>query len=144
MIIPYNSYKSMAKVEPTTKYKKGHIAPEYLRFELHRICLVEATVKPGARQSYAKRVLQYDEDFWGIVTQDVYDARGALWRSDMCVSAHAYEVPGVQIFMNLHFDLPSGISSVNYDYSDYDNMPISDQREDESYFLPDQIRRMGQ
>jgi hypothetical protein len=144
MIIPYNTYRSMAKVAPTTKYKKGHISPEYLRFELHRVWVVEATVKPGARQSYAKRVIQYDEDSWAAITQDVYDARGNLWRTDLLPSAHAYEIPGVQIFMNLHFDLPSGISSVNYDYSDYDNMPIFDQREDESYFLPDQMRRMGQ
>ncbi|MCY1532383.1 hypothetical protein D9M68_676570 [compost metagenome] len=81
LYIPYNSFKLDS---PKLKYddivKAGHLNPEFTRYELHRVWEVEATLKPGERHVYAKRVFFIDEDSWQIVLADHYDARGTLWR----------------------------------------------------------------
>ena len=81
LYIPYNSYKLS---DPKTKYadilKAGHINQDHARYELHRVWIVEATLKPGTSHIYAKRVFFIDEDSWSVVATDKYDGRGDLWR----------------------------------------------------------------
>lgn len=81
MIISYNNFKLSDK---SLKYKDiiqpNHIKPDLVRYEKHRVWVVEATVKPGMRHIYAKRVFYIDEDSWSIAHIDQYDGRGELWR----------------------------------------------------------------
>jgi len=58
----------------------GHINPEYTRYELHRVWVVEATLKPGERHIYSRRMFYLDEDTWTVALKDQYDGRGELWR----------------------------------------------------------------
>lgn len=80
--IPYNSFQLES---PTLKYtdviKPGHINSDITRYELHRVWVVEADLKPDQRHIYAKRVLYVDEDTWQIALADHYDARNTLWRT---------------------------------------------------------------
>jgi hypothetical protein len=66
MYMPYNSYRLS---DPKLKYgdilKAGHINQDLARYELHRVWVVEATLKPGTSHVYAKRVFYLDEDSWG-------------------------------------------------------------------------------
>ncbi|WP_410722741.1 DUF1329 domain-containing protein, partial [Burkholderia sp. SIMBA_052] len=55
-----------------------HPNPEALRYELHRVWVLEASLKPGNRHVYAKRRFYIDEDTWGAVMADSYDARNLL------------------------------------------------------------------
>lgn len=79
--IPYNSYQLAS---PELKYSEifqpGHINQDYTRYELHRVWEVVATLKSGARHVYDKRYFYVDEDTWQIALQDMFDARGDLWR----------------------------------------------------------------
>jgi hypothetical protein len=81
MYIPYNAYKQL---DPTLKYKdmvdKGHIKSELQRFELHRVWVVEATLKQGMSHVLPKRTYYIDEDSQTIALADGYDGRGNLWR----------------------------------------------------------------
>ncbi|WP_160286810.1 DUF1329 domain-containing protein [Pseudomonas knackmussii] len=81
LYIPYNSYRLAS---PELKYadflKSGYVDPAPVRYELHRVWEVEATLKPGARHIYSKRRFYLDEDSWTIVENDLYDSRGELWR----------------------------------------------------------------
>jgi len=81
LYVPYNNYKLES---PQYSYndlvKPGHLNPDLTRYERHRVWVVEATLKPGERHIYAKRVLYVDEDSWQIVLADHYDARNTLWR----------------------------------------------------------------
>ena len=65
MYVPYNNYRA---VQPEYSYDDlltpHHLNPEPLRYELHRVWVVEATVKQGARHRYAKRRFYLDEDSW--------------------------------------------------------------------------------
>lgn len=56
--------------------------PECMRFELHRVRVVEATLKPGFRHLLPKRKFYFDEDVSGAGTSDSYDAAGKLIRVD--------------------------------------------------------------
>jgi Protein of unknown function (DUF1329) len=81
MYIPYNSYKLR---NGDLSYKdiihKGHMNPEYTRYELHRVWVVDSTLKEGERHIYARRTYYVDEDTWQIGLIDHYDGRGELWR----------------------------------------------------------------
>lgn len=81
MYIPYNAYKLL---DTSASYedivKAGHLAPEFTRYELHRVWEVEATLKEGVRNIYAKRVMYFDEDSWGASVIDHYDDKGGIWR----------------------------------------------------------------
>ena len=52
--IPYNNYKvSSPEVKYEELLKPGHLDPQYTRYELHRVWVVEGTLKPGARHIYS-------------------------------------------------------------------------------------------
>ncbi|MCR4347841.1 MAG: DUF1329 domain-containing protein [Sulfuricaulis sp.] len=109
MYIPYNSYKLGSN---TLKYadilKPGHINPEHTRYELHRVWVVEATLKPGASHIYKRRTFYIDEDSWAIVVTDKYDARDQLWRVSEQHSMNFYDVPMYYGTVEVHSDLQSG------------------------------------
>lgn len=81
MFVPYNNYKLIDK---KNKFK-DMLGPEYvkrdfMRYENHRVWVVEATVKGDKRHSFTKRVFFIDEDSWALLHVDMYDAKGNLWR----------------------------------------------------------------
>lgn len=81
MLIAYNNYKLNDKnVKYRDIVKSGHISQDLVRYELHRVWAVEATLKPGQRHIYAKRTFYVDEDTWQVAHVDQFDGRGELWR----------------------------------------------------------------
>ena len=42
--------------------KPNHLNPDLVRWELHRVWVVEATLKEGKRHVYSKRTFYLDED----------------------------------------------------------------------------------
>ena len=81
MYVPYNGYKIAG---PKIKYKDlakpKHLNQELPRYELHRVWVVEANLKPGLRHVFKKRVMYLDEDSWNLVAADNYDERGGLFQ----------------------------------------------------------------
>jgi hypothetical protein len=94
LYIPYNSYKLHSD---QYKYKdivtKNHINQDLARYELHRVWVVDATLKQGTSHIYARRTFYLDEDSWQIVLVDVYDRRNQLWRWQEAHAAMAYDQP---------------------------------------------------
>lgn len=81
MYVPYNGYKLGSK---EVKYKDV-LTPntpnsEMMRYELHRVWVVEGTLRSDAKHVYGKRVMFFDEDSWTLLASDAYDTRGNLWR----------------------------------------------------------------
>ncbi|MCY1287811.1 hypothetical protein D9M68_458150 [compost metagenome] len=56
---------------------------------------MEATLKSGERNIYAKRRFFIDEDTWQIAVSELYDGRGQLWRvgQSMLVQQYQKQVP---------------------------------------------------
>src|SRR5690606_18241088 len=77
MYIPYNASRFRAKdVGIADIIKDKYPNRDLARYELHRVWVVEATVKPGWRNTFSKRVFYLDEDSWTPVVADLYDTKG--------------------------------------------------------------------
>ena len=96
LYIPYNAYKARdINVCPPEKLNtKLHLNPDCVRWELHRVWVVEATVKPGQRHLYSKRTFYWDEDLPGVGIADNYDAAGKLYRVTHSLPITFYEAAG--------------------------------------------------
>jgi hypothetical protein len=109
MLIPYNCYKvheSGLTFEQIVR--PGHINPDLMRYERHRVWVVEATLKKGLRHINARRTFYLDEDSWQIVLTDHYDAGGKLWRASEAALVNYYQVPLLWTTLEAHYDLRSG------------------------------------
>jgi hypothetical protein len=94
MIVPYNNNKAaLAKVEEL--FTPGFLNPDKVRWELHRVWEVEATLKEGKRHVVPKRRYYIDEDSWSILLWDGWDAKGALWRGGYALTLLCPEIPAL-------------------------------------------------
>lgn len=96
LLVSYNNYKIADKgLKYDDLLKPGHLNSDLLRYEKHRVWVVEATLKPRNRHIYGKRRFYVDEDSWQIMVSDIYDTRGELWRvyESRLMQMHDIEVP---------------------------------------------------
>ena len=108
LYIPYNSYKLHSNdVKYADLLMAGHINPEYVRWEKHRVWVVEATLKDNTRHVYGKRVFYIDEDSWQIHVADLYDNRNELYRVAVAHGLNYYEVPTHWSTLEVYHDLNS-------------------------------------
>jgi hypothetical protein len=109
MYVPYNSYKLHGN---TLKYsdiiKKNHINQDHARYELHRVWVVDSTLKAGTNHLYARRTLYVDEDSWQILAVDCYDRRGQLYRVQEGHVINYYDVPNLWTTLEVTMDLSNG------------------------------------
>ena len=109
MYVPYNSYKlSDPKLKYADVLKPGHINQDLARYELHRVWVVDSTLKAGTSHIYARRTFYIDEDSWAILLADKYDGRGDLWRTAEFHNENWYNVPMFFGTVEVHNDLQSG------------------------------------
>ncbi len=109
MYVPYNAYKLHSdKLEYKDILTPLHINPEYPRYELHRVWVVDATLKPGMRHIYKRRTFYIDEDSWQILAVDIYDNRDQLWRVSQGHVINYYEVPTIWTTLEVTTDLQAG------------------------------------
>ena len=108
MYIPYNSYRlSDPKLKYTDQLRPGHMNQDLARYELHRVWVVDATLKAGTSHIYSRRTFYLDEDSWNVVMIDKYDGRGQLWRFAEQHSETWYDVPMWFGTVEVHHDLQS-------------------------------------
>lgn len=109
MFVPYNNNRVNQQNQTREEvYTLPVVNPDLIRYELHRVWVVEATVKEGARHVYAKRKFYIDEDTWTILATAKYDNAGNLWRVGYKMPMVAPEVPVTAGGMELHYDLKIG------------------------------------
>lgn len=107
--VPYNAYKLVGNsIKMSETLAPGHLNPEHARYELHRVWVVEATLKEGTSHVYKRRTFYVDEDSWTILVADKYDARGELWRVSELHGINFYNVPMYYPALEVHHDLQSG------------------------------------
>jgi hypothetical protein len=143
MYVPYNSYKLHSdKLQYDDILKAGHINPDHLRYELHRVWVVDAKLKPGTSHIYARRTFYLDEDSWQILAMNQYDGRGQIWRVSESHSINYYEVPVSFTTLEVHYDLQNGrylaFGLNNQDPVEKINVPL-----DLAEFTPDAMRAQG-
>lgn len=112
MLVPYNAYQAVYQSKQDDLLKPNHLNPDLVRWEMHRVWVVEATLKPGKRHVYSKRTFYLDEDSWAALASDEYDARGQLWRAGFAYMAPSYDLPAPYTDMFGHYDLVSRVYSL--------------------------------
>lgn len=90
MLIPYHTYDLDFNVSAEQAMGPQHPNPEYERWELHRVWVVEATLKKTARHIYSKRRFYLDEDSWKVVASEAWDQGGKLYRLGYANTAPLY------------------------------------------------------
>ncbi|PNG01238.1 DUF1329 domain-containing protein [Stutzerimonas kunmingensis] len=109
MYIPYNNYDLYTPSERCNgegQFTGTHINPACERFELHRVRVVEATLKEGMRHAYSKRVYYLDEDLSGAALVDAYDHNGELHRTMANTMVQLYD-----------HGIPWAVRSHTYDFN---------------------------
>jgi hypothetical protein len=111
MLVPYNAFgmydfrKSMKEAFP----QPNIINADFRRYELHRVWIVEGTVKQGVRHVNPKRVLYLDEDSWVAVGGEDYDAQNHIWKWKESSPAPAWELDGACVIPQIAmYDFSSG------------------------------------
>lgn len=107
MYIPYND-NGFVTASVDDAFAKHHLNPDKLRWELHRVWVVEATVAPGKRHAVPKRLFYFDEDSWAAVLIDGYDSQGKLWRTLQVAPFVVPTVPAVVTVPAAVFNLQAG------------------------------------
>lgn len=83
MIVRYNAY-GVYNADTYQELLGNHVVnPKYMRWELHRVRVVEATLKEGEQHWYQRRVFYQDMDTGHFLMSDSYDHQGVLWRTNM-------------------------------------------------------------
>jgi len=110
ILIPYHTYDLDFNVGPDKAMLPKHPNPEYQRWELHRVWVVETTLKPTARHIYARRNFYLDEDSWNVVASEAWDKGGKLYRIAYANSAPMYgDKVHPWAFTATYYDLNKGV-----------------------------------
>lgn len=113
MFVPYNTYRMAYSSTKDELLKPKFLNPDVVRWEQHRVWVVEATLREGKRHVYSKRTFYIDEDSWTIVASDQYDARGQLFRAGFAYVTPSYEAPAPWSDMHGLYDLIAGSYSLS-------------------------------
>jgi hypothetical protein len=113
MLIPYSNYEFLFERDVTDLLGKKFLDPESIRWEKHRVWVVEATLKEGQRHLYSKRRYYIDEDSWVAHSGETYDGRGELWRVQYMYSAKLYDRKTMSVTGYGAYDLVQGLYNLN-------------------------------
>ena len=143
MFIPYNSYAMHSNsVRYNDLIRRGHVNQELPRYELHRVWVVESTIKPRTSHMFKRRTFYIDEDSWQISLVDAYDNRDQLWRWQEMHAMQAYDKPYFSIpAMETSYDLQSG-RYIAYAMNNQEE-EMTEKAFDKSYFDPSNVQKQA-
>ncbi len=109
LLIPYNAYRlSDGRYKNAQLLTQGHFNQTGTRYEVHRVWVVEATLRPGNKHSFGRRLFYVDEDSWNVVLVENYDPTGRLWRFQEGHLLPLYDVQASFAVPSLTYDLKAG------------------------------------
>jgi hypothetical protein len=141
MIIPYSSYEFIFQTDVKDALGEKFLNPDVIRWEKHRVWVVEANLKEGSRHIYNKRRFYVDEDSWTALASEAYDGRDNLWRVQYQYSANLYDMKSIYSLAYGAYDLLQGLYNLN-------TKPIPGRykngvTEGDKYFTPKGLARGG-
>lgn len=141
VFIPYNTYKASYETPAADLFKPNHVNPDKVRWELHRVRVIEGTLKPGMRHIYSKRIYYLDEDM-GAGMADIYDMSGKLWRVKLSGGIPSYDMPAANYRAGLTYDLVNGTYYMSAHSAETGGMPVGRPRPS-SFFTPAALAGSG-
>jgi hypothetical protein len=142
MYVPYNTSKTwLTPIDQVLGPK--HVNPDTVRWELHRVWVVEMTLAPGKRNLDARRIAYVDEDSWMILALDIYDANNTLWKYHHAVATICPDIPAFAAgtyFIAYDFHANSYVAFGAYDLG-RQNQPVPPYPA--SYFTPGELAALA-
>ena len=145
VFIPYHNYRfDDPGVSYETLLTKFHANPDYMRYELKRVWIAEATLKEGQRHLYGKRRIYVDEDTGLTAITENYDGHGELWKVVLFNSIYEYHGEAYVRRAQMYHDLRAGAYITERLVNDskpllYDINPVKGP----AYFSPSNVRKLG-
>ncbi len=137
MYIPYNTNRLLQPKTDAEVMGPHFIKPDFMRWELHRVWVVDATLRQGQRHQAPKGRYYCDEDTWDCVLGDRWDANGQLWKTVWSAPFVAPDIPAVVIGQFGFNDLLSGTAFIGNLYNSKPaQYPVKPLYQD-SVFTPD-------
>jgi hypothetical protein len=107
MYIPYDNNRFYTR--PVSEVAgPAHANPDDLRYELHRVWVVEGTLAGGKHHVVPRRRLYFDEDTWFAVYSDSWDEAGHLWKFGHGTMYLVPDLPAVVLGSQFVYDLLLG------------------------------------
>lgn len=144
LYIPYNAYKvhqNTLKLDDILLAK--HINPENLRYEPHRIWVVEAKLRLGYDHRYHTRRYYFDEDSWSIVYAEEYDAKGNLLQLTEAHTINYYDAQLVFPTLEVTYDFSSNRYYAEGLANERNGSLNFDIKQDPKDFTPAAVRRQA-
>ena len=113
MIVPATSHRFVFEEQVEDVLGPKFLNPEALRYEKHRVWVVDSTLKAGKRHLYGRRTFYMDEDSWTALTGEMYDGRGELWRVQYAYPATLYDRTGSYSASYGSYDLLQNLYNLN-------------------------------
>lgn len=105
--VPYNAYKAWA-ADPKVWNTPKHSNPDVMRWELHRVWVVEGTLKPGQRHVQKLKRFYIDEDSWSYLMYNSENQAGKLHHVAYFPPVEMYDKPAFRASMYSLYDLSKG------------------------------------
>ncbi len=142
LFIPYNC-NGFFQHKDKEVLGEHFLNPDYVRWELHRVWVVEATLAPGKRHAVAKRLFYLDEDFWRAVMSDGWDGKMQMWRAIISLPVIAMEYPAILNFTQAVYNIQTGAYGVNILVNEMSPQFQSVPPRPETFFSPDALSGIG-
>jgi Protein of unknown function (DUF1329) len=113
LYIPYNANAFNVPAKDFDVIGERFLNPQFVRWELHRVWVVEATLKAGQRHTSPKSVYYLDEDTWQAEIADRWDAKGQLWKHSFVLPMLVPDAPMTAGITFGFYDLLSNTFIVN-------------------------------
>ncbi len=105
--IPYNNNK-LFLATPEQAHLPHFMNPDLVRWELHRVWEVEATLHPGQRNVLARRRYYVDEDNWHAVIGETYDGNDNMYKIPMMFLENRPDIPAVIYGNSVDYNVQTG------------------------------------
>lgn len=142
LIIGYNAYRI---ADRALKYKDiiraRNLDPDLMRYELHRVWVVEATRR--IRHTYFKRIFYVDEDTWQVAQEEIYNEAGKLVRFGDHQMMQFYDVMVPWYAATIHHDINTASYLVSY-LDNQEPLPLRwGFKGRTAEFVPNSLRTLG-
>ncbi len=143
LYIPYNSNRFLQPTKDADVLLPFFLNPDHVRWEQHRVWVVEATLKQGMRHTKPKKRFYCDEDSWICTLSDSWDAKGQLVNAGWHLTYAAPEAPGVLKGAFGQYDLISGDYVANSVLNSYPNQMLTNEPKPDAFFTPEALASEG-
>lgn len=107
LYVPYNTNNFHLVDDVDKLLGEQYANPDFVRWELHRVWVVDATLKAGARHTVPHKRFYVDEDSWWVLNTDQWDAKGQFWKTIFMLPVTYSGIPVTHVVTNLIYNVQS-------------------------------------